>query len=234
MYLYDKSSQTIDVYSMTANPNRLKEYREKELANHQIPEDRRVLKASTSDEKVLENINEQIWYGELFQDSSGIYGGRTFHNITPYEMTPTEETRQKLLLDSYCEGNFSNCPVAVVTDPYDYQKKEYLSYLEYLLLTQKEYQPLSYPSRVLTMDNIISIPESLYVSSLLEQGKFRKALSYDITSQLETFDFSKEPISRISINELQKMYQCGLIPGAIECVLDNIEITSQILSRRKK
>ncbi len=78
MYLYDKSSQTIDVYSMTANPNRLKEYREKELTNHRIPEDRRVLKASTSDEKVLENINEQIWYGELFQDFSGIYGGRTF------------------------------------------------------------------------------------------------------------------------------------------------------------
>lgn len=219
MYLYDKSNNNIDVYTMISNSKKVKEFKKREMAQ-KLPFE--ILKAATNNEKKLQIPKDSFSWDELNEVETGFYGGRFWHKISNYELTEEEMKRQLKLLNDYYQGNFTNKKVALI--------KKDLKTIKYFLLTQDSYQA---SNNIYIMNNIISIPKSLYLLQLLEQGNLYEVENEDISEQLQTFDISKEPIESFSIDMLKKMYDLQLLPGCFEGIMLNIETTQKILSKTK-
>lgn len=224
MYLYDKTKRTIDVYTMTSNNQKSADFKKSEMQKS-IPAEERILKASTNDEKELENIGQPISWSRLQRAAAGAFVETFWHNVNSYQMSDEEKIRQAKLLNNYYNGNFIDKPVALIED-YNKETSRF-EIIKYFLLTKSYAEN----NQEYIMDDIISVPESLYYLQLLEQGMFHKIADEDISRQLQTFDISDSPIKRISISELRKMYDVGLLPGCFEGIMQNVETTQKILRK---
>ena len=222
MYLYDKKENTIDVYEMTPNFKKTVEYKKNEMET--IPFDERVLKACSNCNRELEHTDSPIIYEKLQYRENRIPGRVYYHSITSYQMTDEEKIRQSELLGEYYNGDYKNKKIALI-------KKSKNEITKYFLLTALWY---SCCDNEYVMDDIISIPKSLYLLQMLEQGKFYRVDEEDISKQLQTFNISTSPVERISIAELKNMYNVGLLHGTFDCIMDKVETTQKILQKVKK
>lgn len=227
MYLYGENDDQIEVFEMEPNKKKIAEFKKEEMES--IPQEERVITAKTNSDgmRMLSNrdIGEQVYEKKLNQNHSGLWGGNSFHCMETHTTDEKENKRQQKLLKRYYDGDFTEDPVVLLK-----REAHDLKVLKYLLLTEKQYFR---HGDILAMKNIISIPKSLYLLQLLEQGNFYHAADEDIQRQLETFDISDEPIMQISTSELKKMYDCKLIPGIFPAVMLNVKITQKILDQSK-
>lgn len=224
MYLYDKTKEIIDVYTMISNNQKAAEFKKNEIESS-IPFEERILRASTNDIKELENIVQPILWSKLQQEN--MCGENFWHKVASYQMSGEEKIRQANLLKGYYNGEFTDKSIALIED-YNKENSKF-EIIKYFLLT-KSYNEIN---GQYIMNDIISLPKSLYFLQMLEQGKFSNVVDEDIDRQLQTFDISKDPIKRISIDELKKMYDVNLLPGCFELTMANVETTQKILRKVK-
>ncbi len=217
MFLYDKKANSIDVFSLSRNAQKIRDYRIEHMKK--IPADKRCL---YTEEVVfslqdLPNLFKKDLDSNIVTKSELIGKDRTLNYNTDLGYCAD-------LLEWFYSDKCINRPVARV---------KFLRELRYLLLasidisTKKEYDKI-----IKKIEDIIEIPKSLYLLQLLEQEKFSMIMGEDISEQLGLFDFSY--INNISVEELQKMDTCGITEDAYSRVITKAGNDKHILQLLKK
>lgn len=167
---------------------------------------------STTDKSILDNFY------------LGIYDNNRI--VTVYKRVMPQFIDELLDISSfngYCMEGIIN-DKEIVT-PYSNEKQV----INYLLITNHyEIEKLSSHA---VMKNIISIPKSLYLLLLLNQGKLNKIDDEDIDKQLSLFDFSIYPVSIIPLEYLEKAFKYDLIDGNIDNINQKLEDSQKILKK---
>lgn len=224
MFLYDKKEKSLDVYSFNGYEEDMIQYREDQML--QIPEMDRVFMA--------ESYSHDMGESPLFE----FYAERLDTEIIPMEYAnskrgklryhflktgPTSKRNKEILLDCFYYGHLSDRKIARIQD---------LNKLRYFLLYNTTYSAQLYNSRIRILQDIIELPESLYLLQMLEQGKFALLGDKDISEQLNLFTISH--IDEISLAELKKMDTCGITQNAYEQTLNKAENDAHILKLIRK
>lgn len=215
MYLYEKNNNYLDIYNLDFSCEELYDYRREEMKL--IPEKEMILRGITGigseNFEVFKNYqnnfdNEVISY----DDVNGEH-----HTLKPDLLL--EKGREKLL-DSYYSGLFTNKNVARV---------KYLDEIKYFLLTQDEYK---YYIENKSIDEIIQLPESLYLLSLIEREKFSLIGDSDITKQLSLFHLKE--YGKVDIDVIRKIDNIGLAENCYMNALKKADNDKYILKLIKK
>ena len=236
MHLFEKNGNSIDVYTMTPNAEKIARFKEAEM--ERIPFKERVYKATCDwRSKYFENAEFEANYFDIVENysESGMQGEQLFHKISTYPINGGELVRQNMLLDDYYKGEFKDKPIVSIS------RIEIARYkvLKYLLLTQSSYNKFGNHDCYI-MDNIISIPRTLYLLQLLEQEKIELLLKEidnnndDISKQLALFDIEKVNGTSFSMDIIEQLYAYKLVAGArcyTNMLIDN---SSKILAKSRQ
>ena len=129
------------------------------------------------------------------------------------------------MLDGYVYGHLSNNRVVQI---------QYDEMIKYYLLTRTHYHFEGSDSygKYYRMEDIIQLPESLYLLQLIEQGRFNLLDGKNVAEQLALYSLSK--INEISFEELQKMDACGITDDICTRVINKADNDSHVLQLIRK
>jgi len=239
MYLFDRTGDTIEIYSMKPNISQIKEFQKKEIKK--IPEEHRVLQISSNAKTLpfekkftFESKNRPIDVenNQLTFCNKKMFGSE-FHRLQTPKTGDLQSEFVKEKLNAYYAGNYNNSQIIRVFKYDDDQKR--LNFILFLLLNNYYVKENKY-SNIQVIKDIINIPESLYLLELLKRGQYSLLDNKDITEQLELFNISEDPIKTYSLYELEELGQYGFDPYAVPKALRNVEESKVIFERirRKK
>lgn len=260
MYLYEKKDKDIYIYSLEANMKKLIDYRLEEMNDFDVLFFTAETDAG-SPNKVLEissYINDKdlnVKDRPIFMFSDVTAYNNNFHSFKIAKTNPSilnkftlgayNDKRVVTVYKEHVFPNFEKSDEQVIqmhrrlkgigTEGYINGKPFTQAYITdketiyYLLIT--DYYKLQNLSNHAVMENIISIPKSLYLLQLLQQGNFNKIGDEDITSQLSLFDFNYNPISIIPSEYLENAIKYGLIDTKYEQINQKLEESSKILRK---
>lgn len=240
MFLYDKKDNSIDVYDFTASEENLEKFRKEQM--EQIPQDERIMFAETHVKlygetpllkaHIGKNFNNEILLSDYADneeikdtDKYGRYHVLKNDKGNDKENDKENDKKHEILLDLYIHGQFTDRSVVRI---------QYPEIMKYYLLRRISYGYLGEydGGKNFKMEDIIQLPESLYLLQLLEQGRFTLLEDKDITKQLELYTLSK--IYEVSLEELQKMDTYGITKNSYSNTITKAESDKQFLKRIKK
>lgn len=256
MYLYGKQNNNINIYNLEPDSKNITKYR-KLLMQGLI--DNSIYSASTSPttpNKILESKTE-VNVKDLNTPTTPIV---SFSPVTPYinrfhsfKLCYPKESILNGYYNGYYEGkrlvkvykenvtvndiddiignmNFKGIGVEgfINNKLYipSYKKKKQI--IQYLLVTEK--YSLTALSNNLKMNNIISIPEELYIIETLINGELSKLDNID-DNILKLFNFYRNPIMTVSIDSLKRMIDYGLIENNISSIQEKVNSSEKILKK---
>ena len=235
MFLYNNENGMIEVYALKYYNDELSDFRKEEMKK--IPADKKFFYARTNYEPTLANFSEITeWRNLEWSDLAWLiphYGGSCYHLMFNHKYTAEEQNRQEELLEYYYFAHYlSNPTVKVVID--DESKKIYNidEDFKYFILTQTKYEP-QLLSGAYTMENILSVPKSLYLLQLFQQGQFEKIKDEDISTILPLFHTSEEPIERIPVGQLDNLKYLDIY-GDHDEKMSKVTETQKILYKLRK
>lgn len=224
MFLYEKKDNSLDVYSFIGNEQAMTEYRRSKML--EIPEKDRILVAESycddmSEPPLLEFYVKKFDTSIIPMESLNYQVNELRYHFL--KVAKANKINNNKLLDSYYCGNLSDKSVARVQD---------LDKLRYFLLPNNIYSADRYDNRYKRLENIIELPESLFLLQMLEQEKFSLLKDKDISDQLSLFSVSC--IDELCLDELKKMDNCGITQNAYKQTLIKAENDKNILKLIRK
>ena len=224
MLLYDNKDKHLDIYEFNSDRKKMIDYKLKELKK--IPENERFLVAKTrinSNDKPLfeeyiSNLNNDIVLDSTYVDSKDNNNG-TYHKLE------YDNNNSTFLENYYIYSNLKDKSVVQI---------KYLEMIKYYLLYSRKYRYLGEyeDKKDYQMDNILQIPESLYLLQLIEQEKFKSLDDKDIEEQLSLYTLSKK--DEIPKELLKKASLTSLVKDKYEIALNKALNDSHILKKIKK
>ena len=221
MYILDKNNGGIDLYTITAKKEELKEYR-KNIINAQkdklfyyiLSKDSRVLKDFTSLEEFdLNNISYNKKLASFINDLIN-YDGSSYNRMIHQYIDGANIT------NDYLNGlKDNNIPIKVIS-----------ANEEFYYLVPKIGQ-IDYNNFILRQ--VMKLPKELYLLHLLLLGKYEKLASEPTLEQLKLFNI--EYIKTITIEELAHLINPLDMPAsAYDSIIKKAELDGQILQKRRK
>jgi len=223
MYLYEKKDDSVDIYTLVPNMDKICEYRKEHMET--IPEEERVFKAVCRNNFALNNgklfelngfTNDRVSsipITKLNKDSGWLTAN--YHHLLSYDRIGYEIKREQELIDGYCMGQIKGIGLVLVTD------KKARDYLRYLLMTSYYYVRHDQDSM---MSNIISIPSELFsLEWCMLGGNFDALDDLEFSKIIKLFDFSLEPIDTYSYEDVIKYRNYGLIDEKSETIISRID-----------
>lgn len=232
MFLYDKKEKSLDVYDFTASKESLEKFRMEQI--EQIPKDERIMFAETHvklygqtpllKEYIGKNSNNEILSSD-YADNEERKNNDPYGRYHVLRNDKRSDKDHEFLLDLYIHGHFVDKSIVQI---------QYQEMMKYYLLRRESYGYLGEydGGKNFKMEEIIQLPESLYLLQLLEQGRFALLDDQDITKQLELYTLTK--IYEVSFEELQKMDSCGITENAYSKTRYKADSDSHILKLLKK
>lgn len=214
MYLYKKNNNKIIIYNLIPNNKKIYEYRLEQMK--QIPEENRIIRGVTGmgieRYEIFKNY-ENKFNNEIIpiENANGQY-----HILEPTHLNSKDKEK---LLKSYYNGDLKDKKIARLWD-----KK-----IRYFLLNQLQYR---YYFEKVVLEEIIEIPESLYLLSLIEQELFSLIENKDIKEQLSLFNL--EQIQKMDLETIERIDYIGIAPGCYSKTIQKIENDTHILKLLKK
>ena len=234
MFLYDKKDKYLDVYDFTASRNDLVNYRMTQM--EKLPEDEKVFIAETHVDPYGDIPLFEKYTGKTFNDSiipasyadndseerkeSNAY--RRYHVL---KSDRRSKRNNEILLDCYGYGHLSDNRVVQI---------QYAEMIKYYLLKRTHYDFVGSDSygKNYIMEDIIQLPETLYLLQLIEQGRFDLLDGKNVAEQLALYSLSK--INEISFEELQKMDACGITEDICTRVINKADNDTHVLKLIKR
>lgn len=245
MYIFDKKDESIDVYTMSAKLKAIRDYKESVLENNtsgsliytmvtndeegvkrfesasEIPFDRISFEASSPD-------HLKAWIWSHFIGQSGTRSMAELKALLSSELAASQDnisvTMDRIrLLNNYINGTFDDRPTVRVTNVPGNDN--------YYFLRTEDFDR-SFSTSPLVISNLINLPKELYILQLLLQGKFDQVVDERVLSQLAFFDI--DYYRSFSIEDIEALYNTGLVSGSYEDTIHNAEIGSSVLRRIKK
>jgi len=239
MYLFDRSGDNIDIYTMDPIFKGIKEYKKQEM--EKIPFEHRILRIETNAKDLPFNKKFplqpnthpiDIENSKLTYSNKKVIGSE-YHKLG---VTPGAPSNLDFVEEKMKEYYFGNYNASQMVRVYKFEEnKKRLNFVLYLLLNNY-YIKEKENSNVQYIENIINIPESLYLLELLSRGQYSLLDNKDITEQLKLFNISEGPVKTYSLQELEEIGKYGFDPYAVPKALHNVEESKSIFERvrRKK
>lgn len=259
MYLYEKQNNNINIYDLEPDNKSIIEFR-KQLMSNELEKSMYIAStSSTTPNKILEEKNE-VKINDLNMKTTPIV---SFSPVSTYvnrfhsfKLCKTKEDvlinyykgnyQGKKLVKVYKEDikanniddiimdmNFKGIGVeGFINNKYyipTYRRKKIMIY--YLLITEK--YSLTPLSNDLKMQNIISIPKSLYLLESLLNGDLSELEDENIDEFLELFYFYDKPILTVPYDYLKKIIDYGLIEDNKNKIEEKIDKCEKILKKFK-
>lgn len=218
MYLLDKDNDKIDVYYLHPKDRDLFYYRVEQMK--QIPENEKIMCGVTGvgieNYEIFKNYEDKFDIETIpMANANGKY-----HKLEQNILYGNGKNKEKLLSDFYL-GDLRDKKIARVWD---------LNNIKYFLLKETEYSRILPGKKIL--EQIIQIPESLYLLSLIEQEKFTLIGDKDISEQLSLFKLEQE--QSIDLNTLDRIQFIGIAPDCYKRAIKKAENDAHILKLLKK
>ncbi len=246
MYIYDKKDDSIDLYTIEAKKEELKEYKRSVLEKSK---DNLIYYLITNVEKTRNLfINSQelaisdIEFDTRTWNHPAIYN--TFSILREVAGTKSiaelqEQCKRYLengwlenldicmdqikLIKQYINGDFDNAPLIRIVEE---NMQDF-----YLLRTELD-KNHSQADVNWFVHNIIKLPRSLQILQLLLQGKYEKINNAEITDQLGVFNI--DYYKSIKLNDIRDLHASGLVKGSYKATLEKASCGSRILQKYKK
>ncbi len=209
MKLYYKSAEEIEVFKLEPKPSAICEYKIEEL---NINKPKFFYAFSDECPEPLNFFTVNARKGESIEEE-------IINSSSKNYLFEEENIDLESFIINYCNSMFDSKPIQLV------RKNRTKEILYRLLLTEPFY-------RKNIMKGIVDLPKSIFLLNLLEKGDFYQLADEDISEQLKLFYL--QSIDRVNIESLEKIYNSGLVPGAMRWTDEKIRISGPILEKIKK
>ena len=216
--IYNLVGNYIDIYNLIPNESKIASYKKRELERN-IPEKDRIYTAETSAFKILE---EDLVEEDRLNRTTEMIGNMRTPYYHHFNAAFYHEDYQKLVNDYY-QGLYTNSRVVRIKRE-DIARR--VKIVKYLLMTQDKYVNGS-------IKGMISIPETLYLLQMIEQGKFGLVYKEQIDEQLSLFDLTDEPIANMSIDDLKAWHESVIPEAPFDNTLEQVNTMSLIYKRKR-
>ena len=220
LLLYKKGEENMQIYDFCIDEEAAKEYRKKQM--ELIPKEKTIYTAKAYNTNGKKPVFEK-YRGNLKSTVFKIHDIN--HPSKNHELAPAgyNYVRINEILNKFYNGDFLDGKIARVLD---------FNSLRYFLLTEDRYWRFLTFSNSAEMNNIIEVPESLYILQLLQQAAFPCIRDFDMTEQLELFTLKY--VDDINLEDIRKMDEFGVSKGVYTKVLNKIENDSVLFEKYKK
>lgn len=224
MYLFDKKGKNILVYEANLNQYAVTKFRRAEMKK---VDDASCLKFETSKiNKGLESFLDKRKNQVIDVPMSQLEYNK--HLLGGYHTIKTEEDNKKYL-NQYYAGMYNDANIIRVHD-YD-SKKLSLSVIKYLLVNKKYNK---YLNGDISLDGVISIPQTLYIFELLQKGRFEYLDSVDISNLLDLFLFFEYPIDQIPLDLFNRLDCYGLGTATKDTLMKQAKGTQKVIKTARE
>lgn len=216
--LFNRDGENIFIYKMIPDEGKISNF--KRYEEERILEKDRVYCAKTSLFNILEE--NEVDESKLNTKIDGLRMGKGsyFHSFEPVGYTDY----YKNLLENYYNGLYTDSRVVTILRYYgSYRNKA----IKYLLMTMDKYKDGE-------INNIISIPESLYYMQMIEQGRFGSIYRDNIDTQLSFYTLSNEPVNQLTIYDLENLHKSLSSSEPFEKTLEQVDAMSKVYKRIKR
>lgn len=221
MFLYDKKQNSIEVYSLKTTKEALIAFRKEELKRIEHP----ILSADLLDYSYTPILPFEMYKGEYRKqvlsynslDTSGSDLHR--HRI---QVSSQSKRNKEILLDSYYYGFLGDREIACVRQNNDFR---------YFLLKNNKYTVSPQHNVYMTMDDIIELPESLYILQMIEQEYFNFVSNNELSKVLEIYDLKY--LDSLDVSIIEKMDSFGITNGKQKELLEKIPYHRTIIQNKK-
>ncbi len=245
MYIYDRKNDSIDLYTIEAKKEELKEYKRSVLEKSK---DNLLYYLITNVEKVRNRFvnsqelsihdiefNTHVWTPVIYNTFSilrEVIGTKSIAELQEQCERYLENgwlenldiCRDQInLIKQYINGDFDNIPLLRIVEE---NMQDF-----YLLRTESDRND-SQTDTNLFVHNIIKLPRSLQILQLLLQGKYEKINDAEITDQLKLFNI--DYFNSIKLSDIRDLHASGLVNGSYESTLEKASCGSRILQKYKK
>jgi hypothetical protein len=220
MYIYDRHLNMIDIFSLELKENKVMEYKKqilqqnKDIFYYLRTNSVQTLNQLNNDEINLSNI--------IYNDSTFFKNSLWSTFYKPGYLTEIDRENQINLLLNYINGLYDQKTITKVNNS---------NYL--LLKTEEPKTIIKYKDiKAYEIANIMNIPLKLYFLYLLEKGDYKSMVKeeYTIDSNLFNIFFVK----RINLNDIENLYQSGLIKGSMKDTESILDAGTKVLRRIRK
>ena len=237
MYLFDRSGDNIEIYSLEPKRMDIKNYRQQEM--EKIPFEQRILRieTNTKDLPFNEDFTNNPFSKPIDIDHQKLtYNnkktiGTEYHKLGITRGTANSIDYVEEKMKGYYFGNYDSSQMVRVFRYDEHQQR--LNFILYLLLNNY-YHKERENSKIKYIENIINIPESLYLLELINRGQFSLLDNKDITEQLSLFKISNSPVKTYTLKELEEIGKYGFDPNAVNTALNNVEESKSIFERIRR
>ena len=232
MLIYDRKGNSIDIYSIQFQKEKLRKYREKVISN--LNEDELFYSLTTNSSNIVSKI-ENNSYQPLIYSNSVFIDNRGWLKLIPMKDTFSyNPQRQKEIIEKYIEGKYDNLDVKSMIERTSKGDSTYKSHSLLLIENFLDTRNTIAGIRVVVFEtkNVIDLPNNLYLLYLLQHGEYEKLLSKNIDEQLSLFDI--EYLKSVSIMDIKEMLETGLISETLFDAVSKVNIGSKILRKVKR
>ncbi len=233
MLLYNKRESEIDIYHMEEKEEELKKYRKKLLKEH-APIFYELRTNSEDPMKRLFNRDEVdirfISYNTPLQWSFLEVNDKSKtkkKKVMPSDYEPRRI--QKNMIKKYINGEYSTLKPTRV---FEFISEDDLDCTIYHFLKPDCATTITKKQELWQIENMLDLPEKLYLLQLLQLGNFEKLISKDIEKQLQLFDI--DYWKSVKISDVSVMLETGLVNGTVADVMKKVETSSKILQKVRK
>lgn len=232
MLIYDKKDTEIDIYSIYANEEKIKDYKKRIIDS--LDEDELFYSLTTNSSNIVSKI-ENNSYQPLIYSNSVFIDNRGWLKLIPMKDTFSYgPQRQKEIIEKYIEGKYDNLDVKSMIERTSKGDSTYKSHSLLLIENFLDTRNTIAGIRVVVFKtkNVIDLPNNLYLLYLLQHGEYEKLLSKNIDEQLSLFDI--EYLKSVSIMDIKEMLETGLISETLFDAVSKVNIGSKILRKIKR
>ncbi len=230
MLIYDKKSDSIDIYTMEPNKEKLQNYRKRAAKNYK--NDLYLCLVRTNCKETVEKLKhaEALEEREINYDHSSVLDYGTWSSIS--EMYSIKEKTTDTI-EKYIAGKYDTLRPTRVYENH-WQDGKITEKDRYYLLKPEESSISSRNSHgdIYDLANMLNLPKNLYLLQQLLLGKYQDVVDENISRLLKMFEFEYQ--INIKIKEIEDMLETGLVSGTVDTSIRKAEIGSKILKKAKQ
>ena len=233
MLLYDRKDNSIDIYSICANEEKIKEYKKSIISCLDIDE---LFYQLTTNNSYIKSqfVDSDNLSQPLFFSNGVIMGNKGWIKLVPMKDTSSYNYQnQKELIEKYIEGEYDNLSIKSVIENRTGSNNLYKNY-ELLLVEnfiEKRNAISTFRKAWSECNNVINLPRKLFLLYLLQHGEYGRLVFENINEQLTLFDI--EYLKSVSIIDIKNMLGTGLFSDTLTDIDNKANNGSKILQKRK-
>ena len=198
MYLYEKNKDKIDVYELKARRDKLFDFKRREMEQKSLDNIVFSLQSNNKDELIY-FYNSSEYTKDFIDKKNKVFKHKRGIKLDNVIHFSDDGLKIDGLLYRLFRGDFDYPGFGI--------KKVINKDKKYLLLTdyieENKTKVFDAESYKYSIDNVISIPESIYLLKKVIMDEFEDILDKNIDEQLSLFDFTNEPIKRLDFETAQ-------------------------------